>query len=421
MQEASASPVGAGSRIGDLQVQPLRNTMPPPASGDEMLAYQTVYHPSATRLTDATRLRVGPGEEKAGVDLQMKLARTFRVSGQVFGADGQPLSAGLTLLPADARDLAQDNNFETATAVSGEDGRFVFLGVPAGDYIARMLRVPRPTGSPGIITTISSGAGGIIGISTSGGVMDGPPPVPSDEPTLWAETPVHVAGHVDDVTVSVRAGARVRGTVVFEGGSAPLEPQQRRVLSFSLAPVTGRLGGIRQPPPGRLVDEDTFVTSQYPPGRYFMNITGALASWTVRSATVGGRNALEEPLDLGAGDLDGVVVTITDGKTQLSGTVHGGTGTAAHAVVLVFPADHERWIANGMRTTRARTTAASADGSFQIIGLPPGDYRAVALPADAAADVQDADTIEALARAAVPITLAVGQTRSVSLTVTSSR
>ena len=419
IQEASTSPLGAGARLGDLQVQPLRSPMPPPAALEAGLSYATVYHPSATRIADATRVRVGAGEEKGGVDVQQRLVKTFRVRGLVLGPDGQPMSAGVTLLPSDARDLSTDYNFETAAAVSDADGRFTFMGVPPGQYVIRMLRVPRPTGSPGVVTMVTTGGGGISFFSSGIGA-EGPPPPPPDEPTLWAEVPVSVAEHVDDVSVGVRPGARVGGTVVFEGPGTPLEPPQRRQMFFSLVPVSGRMGGPRQPAPGRFVDEDSFVTSQYPPGKYFVNVGGVSAPWSARSVSVGGRNALEEPLDLGASDINGLVITLSSLRTELTGTVRDAAGARPTATVLIFPADHEAWIANGMRTTRARSVATGAGGSFQISGLLPGRYLAVAVAPGVAADVQNAAMVEGLAPAGVPVTLAEGAPQSVSLTVTSA-
>jgi hypothetical protein len=342
------------------------------------------------------------------------------VSGQILGIDGQPFSAGLTLLPGDAGDLSMDYNFETASAVSGDDGRFTFLGVPPGQYTIRMMRVPRPTSTPSVMTTISV-AGGSVGFSSVGLGADGPPPLPPNEPTLWAETPVSVTNHVDNVSVMVRAGARIRGTVEFDGSGPPLEPRQRQQITLSLVSVSGRSGGIRQPPPGRVAGDDTFITAQYPPGRYFVNVSSLTPGWRVRSVMVGDRNALEEPFDLGADDIDAVSIAFTSRTTELSGTVRGGAGASPHAAVLIFPADHDRWIANGMRSTRARTIAASADGSFHVSGLLPGAYRAVALAPGAPADVQDAAMIEALAPAGTPVTLVEGETRSVSLTVSSPR
>jgi hypothetical protein len=418
LSEASASPVGAGTRLGDLLVQPLRGGLPPPLTSlDDVLAYQIVYHGGATRLADATRVRVGPGEEKTGIDVQARLARTFRVSGRIVGPDGQPLSAGLNLIPGDAGDLASDFNFETASAVSGHDGRFTFLGVPAGQYTIKMMRVPRSTSTPGVMTTISAGASGAM-ISFSSVGAEGPPPPPPDEPTLWAEASVGVSGHVDNVSLVVRTGARVRGVVEFDGPGPTLEPRQRQQVSIALTPLGARTG-VRQPLPTRPLADGSFTTSQYPPGRYFANVTGLIPGWRLRSVMIAGRNAVEEPFDLTA-DVDGVTVTFTGRTTDLTGTVRGGTA-GSHPVVLVFPAEHERWIANGMRSTRARTVSAGPDGSFQVSGVMPGAYRVIAVAPDVTTDVQDAALIERLAPAATLVTLAEGEQRSVSLTVSSIR
>jgi hypothetical protein len=386
-----------------------------------VLAYQTVYHPSATRLADATRVPIGAGEERTGIDVQARLTNTFSVSGHVRDHTGQPISVGMTLIPGDARDLSTDGGFETATAISSADGRFTFFGVPPGQYTIRLLRLPRmaSTAAPAVTSIMTTAGGGTITYSSGIGAEAPPPAVPVD-PTLWAEVPVTVAGHVDNVALNIRTGARVRGTVVFDGSAPPLEPRQRQSMSFTLVPATGRTAG-RQPPPGRLVDENSFLTAQYPPGRYFINVSGPPAPWLVRSVIVGGRNAMDEPVDLGATDIDGVSVTFTTRTTQVDGTVRSASSTVPFATVVMFPDDHARWIANGMRATRTRTVATGQDGSFHLTGLQPGAYRLVALAPGVSVDLFDAATIEGLSRQGSSITLVEGDARSVGLTVSSIR
>jgi hypothetical protein len=101
--------------------------------------------------------------------------------------------------------------------------------------------------------------------------------------------------------------------------------------------------------------------------------------------------------------------------------VRGTSGSAPFATVVIFPDDHERWIANGTRATRTRTLATSQDGSFHVTGVPPGVYRVVALPAGAPVDLLDAATIAGLSSQGSSVTIGEGETRSVALTVSSTR
>ncbi len=418
--EAAASPAAGGTRFGDLIVQSMRGSLPVPVTSlEDIVVYQTVYYPAAVRLADAARVRVGPGEEKVGIDIQARLTRAYRVSGRIVDAGGQPLSAGLVLIPGDAADLSSEASFETASAVSGNDGRFTFVGVPPGQYTIKMIRIPRATNTPTVMTTVSlAGGTGMVSFATVG--AEGPPPPPPDQPTLWAEAPLGVSGHVENVSIVVRSGARVRGTVEFDGPGPALEPRQRQQVTISLVPVGGSATPIRQPPPTRPLADGTFTTSQYPPGRYFANVSGPMPGWRPRAVMIGGRNALEEPIDLTA-DVGGAMVTFTSRSTELAGTVRGATGANSHASVLIFPADYEPWIANGMRSTRARAIAAGSDGTFVAAGLPAGNYRVIALAPDVLADVQDATLIERLASTATLVTLVEGEPRSVSLTMNAIR
>ena len=77
-----------------------------------------------------------------------------------------------------------------------------------------------------------------------------------------------------------------------------------------------------------------------------------MVGWFVHSVTLGGKDITDRVFDLQA-DATSLVVTFTDRPSKLSGTVTDDRGAASPtAVVLVFPADPQRW--SGTARLRAR-------------------------------------------------------------------
>src|SRR5262249_46742651 len=119
-------------------------------------------------------------------------------------------------------------------------------------------------------------------------------------------------------------------------------------------------------------------TMSVPPGKYF--VSASAPGWQLRSASVGGRDASDVPIDLENEDAGGAVVTFYDRPAQLSGVVHDDKGAPdATATVMLFPADFRTWMQNGMSSARMRTNQVGADGRYQFGGLKPGEYVIVAV------------------------------------------
>ena len=115
---------GTGMRVGDLMLSS-ESGAPAPASDGRIFAYQTVLYPAAISLAQASLITLRSGEERSGIDLQLKLAPTFRVSGTVTlsGATAGLLTVRLT--PA-TDDGTGDLGFDVATAATRRTARSRF-------------------------------------------------------------------------------------------------------------------------------------------------------------------------------------------------------------------------------------------------------------------------------------------------------
>jgi hypothetical protein len=375
----------SGSRFGATGTVPT----PPPAADGRLFVYPTEYYAAAMTAAQATAITLRSGEDRGGVDLQLKLVPTSRVSGTVTGPDG-PASVGLSLVP-NTEDLSTDMGFETAATVSDATGRFTFLGVPAGQYTLRVNKVPPAP-------------------------MRGAAPFSLTGPTLWATLPISVdASDVQDVAVTLRTGFHLAGRLAFDDPARQPTPElvQRMLATFESAdgrpfasPFLGR---------SQFSADGQFSSAQLPPGQYYLRVNNLPAGWTLKGAMFEGHDISDVPLSLDH-DVSEVVVTLTDHPCGLNGRVQGLSGARdAGATVLLFPSERVAWIDYGSNPRRLRSIRTDKDGAFQTTGLPAGDYLVAAIADETAVNWQDPRILQALVRVATPVKLGDGETRSVEL------
>jgi hypothetical protein len=342
-----------------------------------------VFHPGVTDIAAAATVVVGLSEERTGIDVIMQLVSTATVSGRVESPTGvMPSQLFVALLPQGARSEMQfATGLRSPSTVPRPDGTFVIGGVAPGTYTVRA--------------------------STGAGRGARPPAVPG--PLLSAAADISVAGEDVDVPLTLQAGVPVSGRVAFQGARPTAAELQ--TLSFSLVPVssagTAPMGG-----PARVDAEARFTFASVAPDIYRFTDTWSDAParnrWTIASAVASGRDVLDSPMRIAAGDTLDWVVTYTDTPSQLIGTLQDARGRVApDAVVLVFPADRRYWTPG---SRRIRMTRPATDGTFAVKGLPPGDYF-LAAPADLEpGEWNDATLLADLARAALSVTLRDGAT-----------
>ncbi len=388
-------------QIGDhVQVMSPELPTPPPADSSALLVYPTVYHPNAASMSAASLVTVTSGQERSGVNLQVRPVPTARVTGTISAPAGSAGYVAVRLMPVDS-EHDEGNAFST---MSDENGRFTLLGVPFGDYTLRVVDTPPPATFFRAFTFVN--ATGAI----SGDAPPEPPGAPDDAPaTLWASMPLSVRdGDVTDVNVPLKTGFTISGQIDFEGTERPT-PEQMAETAIYVQPADRHMDRI-QLPTAKLDKADRFTTVALPPGRYVLNVMHPGDRWSLKSAVAGDRDISGLPIEIDSRNVSNVVFKMTDRPTALAGNVQGSDDASRRGtVVVVFPTDSETWMAKDVVSTRLRKAPVAENGHYEFRALFPGDYYLAAIPEDAADDWQDPALLQQLIAGAVHVQIGDGE------------
>jgi hypothetical protein len=167
--------------------------------------------------------------------------------------------------------------------------------------------------------------------------------------------------------------------------------------------------------------DGTFTLTGVAPGPYFLGASTPTAppGWALRSAMVGGIDALDVPFEVRSNQsIDGVVVTFTDRPTELSGSLQAANGTPApDFTIVVFAADQRFWTPH---TRRSVVTRPATTGRYTIRNLPPGEYYVAAVTDIAEGDWYDPALLERLMPASTRVTIGEGEHRTLDLKIAGS-
>ncbi len=385
-QQVDATLRGLQSRRGVTPTAAPEASESVPSEAEGRYNWAPVFFPGSPSPQGAVPIRVRVAEQREGVDFVVTMTRMVTVEGILLGDADDVSSAqfffnrvGVRLQPL----LGVTPVFSTRMTPAGK--AFTYAGI-----------------SPGLYSVTAHVPGG-----------DG----------QWAKTEFHVAGgDVPDLTMSLQSAVRLSGRVVFEGAETP-PPGLLRGATIRPVPTNGvgqaaasstRMGNPFIPA-APISEAGTFEVRGMVPETVTLTLTTPNASgWSPRSIMVNGRDVLDQHLTI-TGDLTGVVVTMTNQPTKLSGrivTTAGGPG--ASLFLAVFPQDSSLWHPRARRITSAR---ADTDGRWSIDGLPPGDYFVVALTDLVPGELHDAEFLAQLVPAAMRLAIAPGEHKTQDLQI----
>jgi len=350
-----------------------------PEAAPETYAYAPVFYPGTPAPDEAPTVTLGPAEERTGLDFVVALTRMATVEGVLI-----------------------DNGIATRPLIINRSG--ARLSATTGSA-PLYFQEPTPTGLSFRYTNVVPGRYTIVAQSSETG-------------RAFARAEVVVTGDdVTGVTLVMQPALRLTGRVVFDGATEP--PASPEAVSMRLRAVDGagqgsvgytRIGSAVIPPP-RIRPDWTFEFGGLLPDAYHLaaSVT-ASDGWWPRSAVVDGVDILDRPLEMRDRDVSDAVVTFTDRRTHLSGTVLTIDEAPAPAYFIVlFPEDRTLWEPGARRVRSART---GTDGRWVLENLPPGRYLLAALEDLGQEALDDAGTLADLAAAAIPLELGEGERRT---------
>ena len=384
-------------RIGDQIVQSIgRGPLPFPSPSGELLAFSTVFSPPMLNGM-ASPLAVGPGEERAGVDLQLVAATTARVGGRLLNDDGTPAALVPLRLVSRAEQFVE-GGFDAGRTLTSADGSFTFVGVTPGEYAVRALSTDR---------SLAHGPE-VAGVS-----------VPATAaPMAWADQPV-VVGKVDaSLTVRLRPGITFSGVAQFNGSAT--KPTAADMASIPIVLESADRPAPDQVAPGRINPDGTFVTRGVPAGRYYLRALGAPPAWNLQGAMLNGLDLSTTPIEVSSGTVSGVRLVFSDRSAEVSGRALAQAGVVDSRAVL-FPTSDRLWIDWGLNPRHIQSVRADPAGNFVFRNVPPGDYFVAAMPDASVARWSDPSTLLALARTAARVTVVPAGRHTVSVRTTEVR
>jgi protocatechuate 3,4-dioxygenase beta subunit len=345
--------------------------------------YAPTYFPGVSNPGAARLVTVGLGEEAPNTDFSLVPSRLATITGTVIDSRGQPVV----------------NN--TIAVVRQLAGRILVAPLAGGRTNAQGT-FTLPNVAPGEITLIVGSQGSIV--AGASGV-----------PEAAIETVV-VDGADMSLVLTTSEGWSASGRVVSSAG--PLSVAVASRLFVGTAPVLNalrgiRIGGVGGPDPGRVDEDGTFlVTGVFGPVR--LAVSGLPDGWALNEILYEGRNVLGKPVDVRDGSrASGVQIVLSNRLTMVSGQVTDGGGTPpANCTVVVFADDAERWFP-GSRFVRA--VRPDARGRYEIKGLPPAGYFAVAVDYVTEFMWNDPDYLESFRGRAVRFTLGDGEPQTIPL------
>jgi hypothetical protein len=337
--------------------------------------FAPVYYPGTAHVESAQTVQVELNGVAAGVDFTFAVSSTVRVTGTAVNAAGSALTGRVALgVSQRAGSVAAEPRF----AQIQHDGSFELADIPPGDYILQALG----DRAPGV-----------------------PPEFGSEYITVGETDP-------PPLEIKTTPGATLEGRFVAESRSIlPMRAQ-----SIHAAPMdVDRSPGGRGPEGLAVHDDGRF----YLTGLYgSMRLTyPAPSGWYLKSVTIRGVDVTDAPFDFGFGDdiFPDAEIVLSNAGATIAGSIEDGPGrTGTTFNVVVFSTSRTDWFP-GSRYVKRGSSAANA--SFEISGLPPGEYFVAAVSALPPGDWQSPETLDALVPLATRVSVREGQMRSIDLRV----
>jgi Carboxypeptidase regulatory-like domain len=368
----------ANLRAGQYIVQAqLHGMSPPPDPADKGKqrdhgAYALTYYPGTTEEGSASVLRIAPGAT-AIANFNMLVSRSFRVSGTVI-VQGNSQNMQIYLVSSSGQTEAQQLQ---------DGGRFDFLNLMPGTYVAQIVDMSSATGAQA-----------------------------PQAHTQIVGAPIVVANSdVTGLRLQPESGGSVRGKLSTEDGATldwtKLDVNIVRVAQEGEPPQMGAIGALGGDAP--VQQDGSFELKDVAGASYQLALTSQadiFRDYYVKSVTQDGREVVDTGFTV-SGDTT-LNIVISSRAASVDGTVTDANGQPAVAATVVS-------VPTGgllKRPDAYQTEKTDAVGHFLIRGLNPGAYILIALEG-VQEDVRNPEFLQKYGERGATVDLDEGQRKTV--------
>jgi|RhiMethySRZTD1v2_1073278.scaffolds.fasta_scaffold00038_87 carboxypeptidase family protein len=344
---------------------------------DSATGFAPLYYPSTPHIEAAQMLRLASGSDLSGTDLTFATSSVVRVAGKALDFMGQPL-VGRVLLGVSQRSA----NITTDSRVvkTEKEGSFEFTDVPPGDYVVQAIA--------------EAGFGG-------------PAEFGSEYVTVTDRDP-------PPVVVPTSRGATLEGHFIVEGAQDP----PMRAFSLHATPLDLDRSPVGGRGPSGLAIHDNrlfYLTGLH--GVMRLSVPSTLPGWYLKSITIGGVDVTDRSYDFGFAEatLSDAEIVLSTSAARIAGSIERlPNGDVAGATVIAFSTNRDLWF-DGSR--HIKQTSSAPNHSFEVTGLPAGEYFVAAVDVLSPLDVQSPETLESLVSRAARVTVREGAVSEVTLSL----
>jgi hypothetical protein len=292
------------------------------------------------------------------LSFSVSAARAVRVSGTVSDAEGRDADEAAVELSAPADGTVSGRPFGNFGLTQG-GGRFGILNIAPGRY-ALTARIDRE-GRRGAEVAV---------------------------------VPVTVGAFDVELAVSTRPAAVLTGTIAAGQGSTLPRQFQATVGALPAGEMGRRTGAT-------VAADGTFELTGFS-GPLRIWVAQLPKGWAVSRIEINGAEVTDDTFELRAGITANMRVIVSNQLGVVRGAETVRNVPVPDAAVVVFPADARQRSAPSRFIRWGRT---DPDGQYSVDGLPPGDYRAIALDDFVDDESLDADALGRLSIGSTEITV----------------
>jgi protocatechuate 3,4-dioxygenase beta subunit len=347
-----------------------------PGDSDDRSGYAPTYFPGTTNVAEAQKVTVGLGQIISDLNMALLPTRVSRITGTAVDSTGRAFTGMIMAVP---RGDSMMMMFGPPAQIK-PDGSFAVGGLTPGRYVLQARSAMGPmTGDAEVA---------YLDITVNGDDISGV--------RLVATRPSTVTGRV----------------LVDPAAAAALRPSTLMLSLQSVEPDMFMFGLM----PAKVADDLTFELKAAP-GRARVTLNGQVAGWAIRAVRYGGVDVTDSGIEFKPSeDVADLEVELTNRLTSLSGLVSNAKGEALKDYsVIVFPSDRDKWTPN---SRFLRTARPDQDGRYKINGLPPGDYRVIALDYVDPNEWNEPEFLERIRPPSSAVSLGEGEAKSLDLRLT---